>query len=88
MTTDRIPSQWVLVRSPGHWVHCGILEHRDASEIRLRSAVNILRWRDGQGVAGLLAGPGPERVAQYVGTLVITNGAGVIVYEDATPWVL
>lgn len=86
MMKERLKTDWVLVRSPGHWMHVGRVEHRDAVEIRLIDASNILRWRDGKGIAGLLEGPGENRLAQAIGTVVIIMGPGVVVYEDCAPW--
>ena len=75
-------SQWVIVRTPGHWIHVGLLEEVTDTEIRLTNAYNIPRYTGG---LQSLKQAKPAN-ALPVGNIVFDRGPGVYRVECDKDW--
>lgn len=71
--------KYVVVRSPGHWIHVGIMDRMDEREIRLIGARVVRRFTNDP--IGLTTSSKGATVNETRADVLITNGPGVFIYE-------
>lgn len=79
--------KYAIVRCPGHWVFCGILEYQDEKEVVLEKGVVIRRFGTTRGIGEIANGPlATTQCDPFPTRLRVSNGPGVWVMEAGEGW--